>query len=140
MKRIVVGVDGSDEATKALRYAARLAAPLGAEMIVVNVVSPPAYPTDLYPIAVGEVEKQARQFGHSVTKRAIEAIADLQVSARDEVISGAPAESLADMTERVGGDLLVVGSRGLGAVKRVLLGSTSDRLVHICKRPVLVVH
>jgi len=35
---------------------------------------------------------------------------------------------------------VVVGSRGRGAVTRVLLGSVADRLVHICKIPVLVVH
>jgi len=34
----------------------------------------------------------------------------------------------------------VVGSRGRGAVTRVLLGSTSDRLINICEKPVLIVH
>jgi nucleotide-binding universal stress UspA family protein len=36
-------------------------------------------------------------------------------------------------------DLLVVGSRGLGAFSRMIIGSTSTKLVHICERPVLVV-
>jgi len=36
--------------------------------------------------------------------------------------------------------LVVVGSRGQGAVARVLLGSVSDRLVHVCPKPILVVH
>ena len=38
-----------------------------------------------------------------------------------------------------GFDLVVVGSKGRGAVSRVLIGSVTDRLVHICKRPILVV-
>jgi nucleotide-binding universal stress UspA family protein len=37
-------------------------------------------------------------------------------------------------------DLVVAGSRGQGAVARALLGSVSDRLVHLCPKPILVVH
>jgi nucleotide-binding universal stress UspA family protein len=64
----------------------------------------------------------------------------LKIAAQGEVETGGPAETLADRADRMDADLVVVGSRGLGAVKRAFLGSTSNRLVHICKRPVLVVH
>jgi nucleotide-binding universal stress UspA family protein len=46
---------------------------------------------------------------------------------------------LAELAESGNFDLVVVGSKGRGAVSRMLVGSITDRLVHICKRPVLVV-
>ncbi len=56
----------------------------------------------------------------------------------DPGVSANPANRAAAMSSNV--DLVVVGSRGRGAAARVLLGSTSDRLVHICEKPVLIVH
>jgi nucleotide-binding universal stress UspA family protein len=47
---------------------------------------------------------------------------------------------LARAAEEWDAQLVVVGSRGQGLVRRVMLGSVSDRLVHICTRPVLVFH
>jgi nucleotide-binding universal stress UspA family protein len=52
---------------------------------------------------------------------------------------GAPAEVIADTAMDDGYDIVFVGNKGRGAVSRVLLGSVADRLVHICKRPVMVV-
>jgi nucleotide-binding universal stress UspA family protein len=54
-------------------------------------------------------------------------------------LNGTPAERLTDLAEAEGVDLIVVGSKGRGAVSRMLIGSTSDRLIHISKKPVLVV-
>jgi nucleotide-binding universal stress UspA family protein len=54
------------------------------------------------------------------------------------ILRGSPAETLADTAERLGFEVVVVGSRGRGTVARMLLGSVADRLVHICKKPVIV--
>jgi nucleotide-binding universal stress UspA family protein len=53
-------------------------------------------------------------------------------------LEGPVAERLAEVAEQDGYDLVVVGSRGRNAVARMFLGSVADRLVHICKKPVLV--
>jgi nucleotide-binding universal stress UspA family protein len=62
------------------------------------------------------------------------------VQAETSVLSGSPAETLAEAAAAPDVDLVVLGSRGRGAVARVLLGSVSDRLIHISPKPVLVVH
>jgi len=54
-------------------------------------------------------------------------------------LKGTPAESLAELADTGGYDLIVVGSKGRGAVARMLIGSTTDRLVHISRKPILVV-
>ena len=56
------------------------------------------------------------------------------------VLEGAPADALAEYAKAHGYDLVVVGSRGQGAVSRVVLGSVSSRLAHICQVPLLIVH
>ena len=55
------------------------------------------------------------------------------------MLSGPPAEALVEAAASTEADLLVVGSHGHGAVARVLLGSTTDRVVHLAGCPVLVV-
>ena len=54
-------------------------------------------------------------------------------------VLGPAAETISELADAEGYDLVVVGSTGKGAVKRMLLGSVADRLVHTCTKPVLVV-
>ena len=62
---------------------------------------------------------------------------DASLVADGDVTIGYPPDELEGLSEEV--DLLVVGSRGWGPVRRVVLGSTSDRLVHRAACPVVVV-
>ncbi len=55
------------------------------------------------------------------------------------LVAGRPADAILDLAERIGADLIVVGSRGLGSVKSLLVGSVSLGVVHHADRPVLVV-
>ena len=54
-------------------------------------------------------------------------------------LKGTAAEALSEFADTNAYDLVVVGSKGRGAVARMLVGSTTDRLVHISHKPVLVV-
>ena len=147
MKRVLICVDGSDVSGRALELAVKLAQPLGARVTVAHVVAPIPLPVDGYPTAIVEpgaavqLDQQAREFGQLVAERAAARARELgaqSVGAR--VLFGDPAQALAEEAETQGYDLVAIGSRGQGAFKRALLGSTSDRLVHSCKAPVLVVH
>jgi nucleotide-binding universal stress UspA family protein len=88
----------------------------------------------------------AAPFEHLYEEYAQKMLAQAQASLQGQeiavdclVLRGAPAEAVADAAQASDVDLVIVGSRGLGAVKRALLGSVSDRLLHICPKPVLVV-
>ena len=59
--------------------------------------------------------------------------------ASGQVVTGEAAHALADQAEKDGIDLLLLGSRGYGPVRRVLLGAVSDALIRIATCPVLVV-
>jgi nucleotide-binding universal stress UspA family protein len=140
MKRILVGVDGSPEAAAAAEKAADLAKAVGAQLQIAYVVprrpppGPEAYlaPTDRHDL----VERHyAAALLHDVELRC--AREGLVVDSATH--TGPTAETLADAADEGKFDLIVVGHRGRGGVRRTLLGSVADRLVQISHKPVLIV-
>ncbi|MHB8873058.1 MAG: universal stress protein [Myxococcaceae bacterium] len=140
MKRILVAVDGSESSLHAARLAAELAAKLGARLTLAYACVPMVYPAETAWVPVADVERAAEAHGQEVLKAAVAALREQGFEASTLIVHGPAAETLADaakVDEDIG--LVAVGSRGRGAVARVLLGSVADRLVHICPKPVLVV-
>ncbi|MGC3998724.1 MAG: universal stress protein [Anaeromyxobacter sp.] len=140
IKRILVAVDGSEAALKAARMAAELAGKLGAKLTLVHVVPKLLLPPDVYGLTIAAVEKEHRAYAEKVLEKAAATIEAEGLEIGTTVLFGSPAEAIAEEAAAVDVGLLVVGSRGHGAVARVFLGSVSDRLVHISSKPVLVVH
>jgi len=140
MRRVLVAIDGSEAAVRAARMGADVAARFGAKVTLAYVVPRLLLPPDVYGLTVEEVEREQSGHGQEVLRTAFVALSGLGVEVDTRVLSGPPAETLAEAAAAPDVDLVVVGSRGQGAVKRVLLGSVSDRLVHICPKPILVVH
>lgn len=140
MKKILVAMDGSEPALKAMGVAAELARGLKATLTLAYVRSVPlAFPAELPGTGFDAFEEEERRWASKMLKDTERRAADLGVPTDTILTSGSPAEELADYAASGNYDLVVIGSRGRGAVARVLLGSVADRLVHICKRPVVVV-
>jgi len=140
MKRILVAVDGSEAALRAARMAADVAVRFGARLTLAYVVPRLLLPPDVYGLTIAEVEREQRAHADQLIHEALVKLGASGVEVETNVLSGPPAESIAEAAAAPDVDLVVVGSRGKGAVKRMLLGSVSDRLVHICPKPILVVH
>ncbi len=140
MKRILVAVDGSDTANKAAHMAAEIAVRFGSKLTLAYVIPRLLLPPDVYGLTLAEVEREQRSFADKLVGEAMAKLGDAGVEVDTTVLSGSPAESLAELAAAPEVDLVVVGSRGRGSVARVFLGSVSDRLVHISPKPVLVVH
>ncbi len=140
MKRILVAVDGSESSLKAARMAADIALRFGAELSLVNVVPKLLLPPDVYGLTIAEVEKEHRAYADRLLEKAVAALEEPGLEIATTVLYGSPAEAIAEEGAASDIDMIVVGSRGHGAVARVFLGSVSDRLVHISPKPVLVVH
>lgn len=137
MKRIIVAVDGSEASMHAARMALEIAAATHGEVTLVYVVAHPYMPNPDVPFATTQMVEDAVKIGELMLNQTAERLG--RTDLRRLCVTGSAAEVLADLAETEGADLLVVGSKGRGAVSRVLIGSTTDRLVHISKRPVLVV-
>jgi nucleotide-binding universal stress UspA family protein len=134
-KVIIWATDGSSAAAQALPYAKGLAQANAARLIVVHVNEFVAGRA-AGPVNVKEDEVQAA-IGKQVEKLKQEGLgATLQLA---EVMAGGVAHVIADIAKEKGADLIVAGTRGLGPVSGLLLGSVTHRLVQVAPCPVLVV-
>jgi nucleotide-binding universal stress UspA family protein len=140
MKRILVAIDGSDPSLKAARMAADIALRFGAQLTLVHVVPKLLLPPDVYGLTLAEVEKEHRAYAEKLLQKAVSFLAEPGVDTSSTILYGSPAESIAEEAAAQDVGMVVVGSRGHGAVARMFLGSVSDRIVHISPKPVLVVH
>lgn len=141
MKNFLVGIDGSPEAASAARTAANLAKACGARMTLVY-VAPPRVPAaaEAYAAEVGHADLIEHDYVPAMLFQAELGCRNAGVVAETTCLAGPVAETLAGLAETGGFDLVVVGHRNRGAVRRALMGSVADRLVQICPRPMLVVH
>ena len=140
MRQMLAAVDGSEPSVRAAKLAAEIASKMGARLTLAYVCVPMVYPAETAWVPVADVERAAEAHGQEVLKSVAGQLRQEGFEASALILHGAAAETLADAVKAEDIDLVVVGSRGRGAVARVLLGSVADRLVHICTKPVLVVH
>lgn len=135
---ILVAVDGSEGARKALDHAAALAERTGGKLILVHVLEPPPVaPVEAYGLTIGSWIESRQAEAQALLR---ELASKLRVPVETVITTGPPAQAICAEADARKADLIVAGSRGMGAVGRLLLGSVSDRLVHQCSQPVTIVH
>lgn len=144
MKNLVLATDGSEGALRALEVAVKLATAFDAELTLVTVTADLGLGTDelrafsrAESATLAEVlEAQAQQILERTRRRALELGAR---RLRTEAAIGDPAEAILAMAAREGTDGMVVGKRGWGPLRGMLLGSVSQKLASLARCPVVVV-
>jgi nucleotide-binding universal stress UspA family protein len=145
---IIVGVDGSSVSKLAVDWAARDAAMRNAVLTVVNVQDPPMLLTEPTPYSYGGGMSMAPGYlewqqdaGQRTLDDALKTVEDATkgspVEVTSEMVNGPAVHTLVNLSKQA--QLIVVGSRGQGALARVLLGSVSTGLVHHAHCPVAVI-
>ena len=148
IKKILVALDGSEAANKALDFALDLAEKYSADILLFTVVQPvtmPFYvfeevPTPIVPEHATfskRLEAYSRDLLSEILKKVKKEKPKLNVSSRLE--EGQPADKIVKIAKDEGVDVIVIGSRGLSGVKEWLLGSVSDRVADKADCPVLIV-
>jgi nucleotide-binding universal stress UspA family protein len=133
---VVIATDGSESAEQAVRAGARMARALGTTAVLAYVrpsIGPLGEP--YYQEKLSEQTEQAR----AALDRAQTLVEQEGCEAEEEILEGTPAEAIVRLARVRNAPMIVVGSRGLGAVAGALLGSVSSAIIHRADRPVLVV-
>jgi len=153
IKSILVPIDGSEHSRKALQFAADVAERFNASVVLVHVVSaaallpapapqvgvsvtPEGVPPPIFSTKLAE---DMVKLGSELLAREIRELEKRGLTANKVLERGDPVEKILQTAKNERCDLIVIGARGLGKVRALLLGSVSDGVVHRAPCPVLVV-
>ena len=138
--RLLAATDGSPEAGQALRAAALLFAPGPADIVLLRAFEPPpVFYSGGGEVATYQVVAGARAAADGQLTQEARALAAEGIDVRPLLRDGFPPEVIVDAVAELQVDLVVLGSRGLGAVAHALMGSTAERVAQRAPAPVLVV-
>ena len=145
-KRLLVAIDGSEPSYKALDHAVALAEKFGSELKILAVVPITNYAFLSMEGAQTEYSIQIYQdkinsFFNALLTDAEAMIrskhADFKVSTI--LMEGRPSAIIVDVAEKEECDMIIMGSRGMGGIMGLMLGSTSHKVTNSCKKPVMIV-
>jgi len=135
--KILLATDGSPDAGQAMEYARDLALRDGAQVIVAHAFEP--VPTYLGDSVRGRVLARHVAAGEKVAGDAARKLQQADVDVIIEVLEGPAADAILNVAGVRECDLIVMGSRGHGALVSLVLGSVSHRVLARARAPVLVV-
>lgn len=137
LKTIVLATDGSEDAALAAQAAGSLASRTGASLHIVHAwypIYPMAYPYPLPESYLTEYEDAAR----ATLTEAVEQVKQQNgVEVETHLVMGRPADEIVEQAQKLGADLLVLGSRGMGPIERLVIGSVAESVLHHAPCPVL---
>ena len=135
---ILLAVDGSEYSHRAIEYAKSLTERYEANLWLVHVFS---HTSDL--LGYQDFEKlyaKRKSAGQAVLDRAKKILGSTTFKVHEELMEGSEAEAILKVAENHQADLIIMGTRGFGAVKGMLVGSVSRKVIHLSTCPVMVVH
>jgi len=130
LSSMLVCVDGSERSTRAFEVAVRLAEKMGSRITLLNVQDQRLQKASF---------KVVEELADKIFSNTLSAVEKGRVKLEKKLEIGVPSDRIVEVAERGKYDLIVLGKRGLGKVKRFLLGSVSDDVIQKAKTSVLVV-
>ena len=146
IEKILVAIDGSDHARKAVGYASDMASKYDATLYFVHVVCGTEVLKDV--LEYGKLERAEKpplsvylqKIGEEILRKAeTEAREKGAKNIQSTVVQGDPAEKIIEFARQKGVDMIVIGSRGLGNIKGLFLGSVSHKVCHLADQTCVTV-
>lgn len=134
-KKILVGFDGSAQSKKATGIALSLAKSLDARLLLFAVARPPE------PATMAEVDAMlddAREHFEADFKKLVARAKEMDVELETDIAVGHPVEQIVHRAETDHVDLIILGRRGVSRFERIIIGSTSEKVLRYAHCPVLV--
>jgi nucleotide-binding universal stress UspA family protein len=138
LKNILLAFDGSEYSNRALQYAKTLAERFEATLWLVHIIT---HTSDL--LGYEDYEKfysKRKAGGQTLLDEALQELSNTRLDVREELQEGPEAESILNIAKNCQADLIVMGTRGHGTLKGLLVGSVSRKVIHHSSCPVMVVH
>jgi nucleotide-binding universal stress UspA family protein len=139
MQKIVVGVEGSDGSLEALKWAMGEARLRGAEIVALHAWTYPVVTGTFEAVVPADIKVDFAAESKELLDRTIKTITGGNggVTVRPEVVQKPAAQALIEASRDA--DLLVIGSRGLGGFRGLLLGSVGQQCAHHASCPVVII-
>ena len=138
MKNILLAFDGSEYSNRALQYAKTFAERFEATLWLVHIFT---HTSDL--LGYEDYEKlysKRKASGRTLLGEAFQELSNTRLDVREKLEEGPEAESILNIAKKCQADLIVMGTRGHGTLKGLLVGSVSRKVIHHSLCPVMVVH
>ncbi|XP_059631262.1 universal stress protein PHOS34 [Cornus florida] len=160
---VIAAVDGSEESMNALKWALdnlKLRSPSpdsdsdsGGSLVILHVQSPPSITTGLSPGAIpfggpidlevpaftAAIQSHQKRITEAIIAHALQICSDKNVNVKTQVVVGDAKDKICEAVEELHADLLVMGSRAFGPIKRMFLGSVSNYCSNHAQCPVMIV-
>lgn len=142
--KILVALDGSDHATKALQTAIELSQRCDATLVLFHAIAPHALRGDYEAMVAKAARELFSQVGREIAEdllvRADETAKAAGLSKVEQLaVEGDPARALVDSAQQVGADLIVMGTRGLTGLHGIALGSVAHKVTNAAQCPVMII-
>lgn len=136
MTKILMATDGSEHAAKIADEVFRFASALKADVSVISVAEVPAHVSlDMAALYREKIEKEARE----ILDRTKSYFASKGMDVQTILKAGHPASMICEVAGEGGFDMIVLGNRGIGKIKELILGSVSNRVAHCAKASVFII-
>ncbi len=143
---VLIATDGSDGANEAIRFLLSLPLVRNTKVRLLSAVESTPYPASAPKMIraqlkgmIAQLERERRAEVEKVLDRAARELKARVTRLTRSMPTGHPAREIVAAAASFDADLVVVGARGLGGMKRLLLGSVSERVLHHARCPVLIV-
>ena len=139
IKSLLVAVDGSEFSDKAVRYACAMGPSLGAEVVLLHVVPMLVSATPYHDTVSDQPFLALQKVGEDILAKAKEIAVALKCEVTELISHGDPANKIVDIATERNADLIIMGSRGVSGIKRLFVGSISDKVMNQAPCPVMIV-
>ncbi len=133
--KILFPIDGSEHSAKTMEYVKNLAKVYKCQVVIFHSYEAPY----VYEVDIIDLIEQFKKEGEAIVKKAEDELKIVDINTKAINMQGRPGQLIVEVAERESCDLIIMGTYGLGSVRSLLLGATSNYVIHHTQCPVFLV-